>query len=282
MMGSPFIHTVAREVETWDKKLSTVSEVLDEWMNCQRNWRYLEPIFSAPDIQKQLPSGLFSLFPLASVLCLIGFCAIGSESKRFAEVDRRWKDAMKKAHRNPNVVQATHVPSILDMFSTCNREMDAIQQSLDEYLETKRASFPRFYFLSDNELLQILSQTRDPQTVQPHLRTIFESIVRLRFADATQATAMISAEGEEVDFHAPVMVQGSVESWLSGVEEMMQLSVKGAIKRALHDYPANGLKRSDWFTKFPAQAVLTVDQIVWTHLVTQVGALFFPPPRTTL
>ena len=72
--------------------------------------------------------------------------------------------------------------------------METIQRELRTYLEKKREKFARFYFLSDTDLLEILSQTKEPTAVQPHLKKVFENINEVKFDNDKKILAMRSAE----------------------------------------------------------------------------------------
>lgn len=68
--------------------------------------------------------------------------------------------------------------------------------------------------MSNDELLEILAQTRNPQAVQPHLRKCFDAISQLEFGLLTPGEgetgeiiqytndilAMVSPEGEKVKY----------------------------------------------------------------------------------
>ena len=64
---------------------------------------------------------------------------------------------MVRTFKNPRVLESCCAEGLLDRFKKNNKVLEDIKRSLDEYLEGKRYAFPRFYFLSDEELIEILS-----------------------------------------------------------------------------------------------------------------------------
>uniref|UniRef100_A0A8D2JQJ9 Dynein axonemal heavy chain 6 n=1 Tax=Sciurus vulgaris TaxID=55149 RepID=A0A8D2JQJ9_SCIVU len=263
--SSRYVGPLKARVDDWQKQLALFNQTLEEWLTCQRNWLYLESIFNAPDIQRQLPA----------------------EAKMFLQVDKSWKEIMRKVNRLPNALRAATQPGLLETFQNNNALLDQIQKCLEAYLESKRVIFPRFYFLSNDELLEILAQTRNPQAVQPHLRKCFDSISKLEFALMPPAEgripgvdgepekvytndilAMLSPEGERVGLGKGLKARGNVEEWLGKVEEAMFTSLRRLCKAAIADY--QGKPRTEWVVAgHPSQVILTISQIMWCRDLTE-------------
>ncbi len=155
--ASRYVEPIRDDVNEWRGKLVLFQETLDEWMTMQRKWMYLETIFSGGDIAKQLPS----------------------ETQLFTKIDKYWKNLMLLTWENPDAITVGTYAGRKEVMITHNGSLDRIEKSLEDYLETKRQIFPRFYFLSNDELLEILADSKNPHKVQPHLRKCFDNIYRL-------------------------------------------------------------------------------------------------------
>ena len=226
----------------------------DIWIDVQRQWVYLEGIFSgSADIKHLLPV----------------------ESARFQNINTEFLAVMKKVYKSPFVTDVMNIPAIQKSLERLADLLNKIQKALGEYLERERASFPRFYFVGDEDLLEIIGNSKDIVRIMKHLKKMFAGIATIRLDDdLTQIQGMASREGEEVAFKEPILLKDypKINDWLARIEYSMRLSLAQLLCDSVDElqtfYGTGATLPIDrfiaWVEKFPAQLVTLAVQVAWT------------------
>nr|XP_049701305.1 dynein axonemal heavy chain 10 [Helicoverpa armigera] len=246
MAASQFIGPFLSVVHTWERRLSLISEVIEEWMATQRKWLYLEGIFVGGDIRTQLPE----------------------EAKKFDDIDRSFRKIMLDTAKRLNVVDCCTMTGRLEEFINLGLGLQKCQKSLNDYLDSKRRIFPRFFFISTDELLSILGSS-ECSCVQEHMIKMFDNIRALDlYVDHTNrpvAAKMISAEAEVMDFRKVVYTEGRVEDWMNLVLNEMRNTNKFISKKAIFYYGKNWkVPRTDWIMEYQGMVCLAANGVWWT------------------
>eukprot|EP00050_Salpingoeca_kvevrii_P003770 m.233351 g.233351 ORF g.233351 m.233351 type:complete len:4592 (-) comp10879_c0_seq1:411-14186(-) len=250
VLTSKYIAFFLTEVSGWQQKLSTADQVIEIWFEVQRTWSHLESIFiGSEDIRAQLPE----------------------DSKRFDGIDKDFKEVAHRSAAIPNVVECTNQPGLFDQLEDMQKRLALCEKALQEYLETKRLAFPRFYFVSSADLLDILSNGNQPELVALQLSKLFQMMANLKFdeSDKNLAIGMYALDGEYVDFRAPTRCEGRVENWLMDLLVNMQETIREVMGKSVVAYEEK--PRSEWVFDYPAQVSLVGTQIWWA---TEVNMAF--------
>lgn len=243
MSSSKYALKLLDTIKRWEKNLSVVSEVFDAWMVLQRKWMYLESIFlDSEDISMQLPE----------------------QAKQFGRCHKNYVKIMQTTQASPQVISSCCQEGRLEEFKGLTSEFDRIQKSLTDYLDTKRSAFPRFYLISDDELLSILG-TSDAQAVQPHMLKLFDNCKTLEFSRGKTVVGMYSDEGEHFRFHQAQKAEGAVEDWMLTVDEQMQDTLQRISKSAVYYYASQ--ERMEWIQNYIGMVAILGTQIWWTWQV---------------
>ncbi|CAJ1459802.1 unnamed protein product, partial [Effrenium voratum] len=253
-----FIEFCKQTVDEWSEKLQTVDSVLQVWGKFQINWCRLEPIFmQSDDIRSQLPE----------------------DSKRFEMLDNSWKDLMIEASRSSLIVEICMAEGRAQTLADITDALDTCERSLNDYLEQKKKSFPRFYFVANGALLDILSNGNKPLKVAEYLGDVFDGIRTLDFSKDPQYGRMAcghrAKDGEFVAWPADpgiFVLEGPVEQYLAGLESHVRLALREILEQArtsAESWELGDRPRETWLDDYCAQLSLLATQVIWTEETTR-------------
>jgi dynein heavy chain 1, cytosolic len=228
--------------------------LFDVWIDVQRQWVYLEGIFSgSADIKHLLPS----------------------ESQRFQNINNEFLAVMKKVYKSPFVVDVISIQGIQKSLERLAEMLNKIQKALGEYLEKERASFPRFYFVGDEDLLEIIGNSKDIVRVMKHLKKMFAGIATLQLnEEITEIQGFASREGEIILYRNPIQLKEfpKINDWLAKIESEMRVTLAQLLCDAVAElrefYNVEGLadpaRFVEWIKLYPAQLVTLAIQVAWS------------------
>jgi len=261
MLSNRFVEYFFEKVNHWQSNLGSVDTCINKWMEIQRQWMNLFPIFMlSADIKEQLPE----------------------DAKNFAIADELFRNLMLKAHKYTNVVEVV-CSDIIKTQLNKDQELEEMlvfmqdiltqcEKALTEYLETKRQIFPRFYFVSATDLIDILSKGSNPRAVMVHMSKIVDSIDYYSMDNNPNPSAgendvynFVSVQGEVVPMPHDYSCVGPVEDWLNGCIEAMQKAIRYHIQEANSGYTDK--TRTEWIYGYPCQAIIVASRIWFTNEV---------------
>ena len=236
-----------REVmREWQTKLSTCVAVLTQWLAEQKLIRYLGSIFASEELSRQLV-----------------------ESKQFHRASQRWDTLLMKARATGFVVECCFGDERLRVELTeLHAELEICHKGILSYLELKKRAMPRFYFISQSDLMLICSVGREPHRVLQHVSKFTDNIRGVHWqradesgAETSMAVGCHSPEGEDFYYPEAHLCTGALDEWLPGWLEHQAKQLHTAMKVSLEEW--GGKTREERLEQID-QTLQTSNHIVWT------------------
>ncbi|KAL9594298.1 MAG: hypothetical protein Q9219_007108 [cf. Caloplaca sp. 3 TL-2023] len=256
MRHSPYYKEFEEDASSWEDKLNRVHVLYDVWIDVQRQWVYLEGVFTGnAEIKHLLPV----------------------ESSRFQNINSEFYALLKKVYKSPLVLDVLNISGIQKSLDRLAELLNKIQKALGEYLERERTSFPRFYFVGDEDLLEIIGNSNDVVRISKHFSKMFAGISGLLLHQESTILGFHSKEGESVLLKKPISLAKipKINDWLAALESNMRSTLAELLADAIasfqqlyDDVEMDSQMLMDYISSYPTQVVVLASQVVWTSSVT--------------
>jgi len=248
------------EIEKWDSDLNRVLETLETLYAVQRKFEYVNNIFI--NIQAELGQ-------------------LTGDYSNFNTIRSDFKIHMERIRDNPNAKDSLTVDQFKNKFEKMGLELDKIQSALRDLLKMRRSKFARFYFLSDEDMFELLGNAKNAAVINKHLKKMFEGIKSLSIEEkvidrtigkVSSFLDMISPEGEKIQLGTPVEVNGDLIKMMTDIEFQMKETLKAKLINSskVLETITNPKSRSSDLDNFiketPGQIILLCIQLEWTKV----------------
>jgi len=223
MLASRYVSEFETKTRYWHKTLFNINEVILLITEIQRLWSYLEPLFiHSAEVKRELPE----------------------DTARFFSIDKNVQATLKTAWSVHNVKLACNQDGLIENLEFVQEQLDMCKKSLTDFLDSRRREFPRYYFVSEADLLDILSNGGNPKRILVHISKVYLSTKTLVLNErmCTEdgrplAVEFVAGVGSEVcKFEPPVKLDGKVEVYMQTILDGQKKSIFETVKRSIVRY----------------------------------------------
>ncbi|XP_070211333.1 dynein heavy chain domain-containing protein 1-like isoform X3 [Littorina saxatilis] len=230
MLQSPYVGDIQTEAKEWCTALREIEEITDLWAVCQKKWLYLLKIFEQPEMYRRLNQQAYK-FEAVHNKFKDWMRVVSNDSKVLSVVNRR------RGEKGYRLLQGDNLRSLL---LSLVHQQEEILKDLEHYLERHRSQFPRLYFLSNADLVDMVGISRNPQALVPFARKCFPGITSMTFtlppgtgglnsaldfalnSDKLQVESVQGLHKEEVGLYTKLDAHPTASAWLRGLESILK------------------------------------------------------------
>ena len=258
LSSSKFAKFLQKDIHYIWANIAKAQDIIDAWLKTQKLLTQLQQIFAFGDLKKQL----------------------SEEYPKYLGVENQWKNHMEQIKGSPQLSEVVQMIKIKENFMNWGRILEEVNQSLNAFLNTKRDAFPRFYFVSNEELTLMLAQCSEPAIIATkYIQQVFEGMKYLTYSTKDlyfnvpnyetnevfkkeyhlrTIESFVSEQGEKVTFVKPInphqeikqreeviYVTVALEKWLLDIEFEMKLTLKKLFKECYFSLNPHLLKEFD-------------------------------------
>ncbi|OAF65257.1 Dynein heavy chain, cytoplasmic, partial [Intoshia linei] len=259
MKNSPYFKQFEQDSQIWDNTLNNINAIFDTFVNIQRKWIYLDGIFSESlEIKQLLPS----------------------ETSLFQSVNQEFLGIMHKVARSTLILEIIKIPNIERQLNRLFDLLVKIKKSLGDFLEQQRRSFARFYFIGDDDLLELIGNSKSINSIQKHFSKMFANIERviINIGESVVILGIESKEHERFIFEKTINInpKESVCQWLRKIENEIKFSLKCKLSNGViaaekyFSYIESDPNKTHFLTFLDetlSQIILLCQKIYWAHNV---------------
>ncbi|XP_011706108.1 PREDICTED: dynein heavy chain 7, axonemal-like [Wasmannia auropunctata] len=243
MRASHFVKPILSDLMDFLAVLARIQETLDQWTRVQYRKLYLEPIFSYPGIEIHL----------------------SQETSLYLEATNTLLDINNRFRENPKFHEIKKSSDLLQILNKANEKLEKASKGVKDYLDIKRLSFTRFFFLEDSEVQKILFESIDTGKQHTLMKKCFAGVERLKFNKSNCIRGIIGHYGEILYLSNNISLStdtGCEEQWLIQLEKDM----KDAVHKNILQYHSSTDENSAFvpIDNFPSMAIVCSLQLYWT------------------